>query len=105
MNWIIFEEVSEYIQQHYADITIQQLVDTFHFQEDYFNRLIKAKTGMTYSAYVQKIRLEKAEHLLISSGKSVEEIADIVGYHNKGYFYKIFQERYGMTPAKYRKKG
>ena len=105
MNWIIFEEVSEYIQQHSADITIQQLVDTFHFQEDYFNRLIKAKTGMTYSAYVQKIRLEKAEHLLTTSPKSVEEIADIVGYHNKGYFYKIFQKRYGMTPSQYRKRG
>ncbi|MGN0422359.1 MAG: AraC family transcriptional regulator [Lachnospiraceae bacterium] len=105
MNWIIFEEVSEYIQQHSADITIQQLVDTFHFQEDYFNRLIKAKTGMTYSAYMQKIRLEKAEHLLTTSPKSVEEIADIVGYHNKGYFYKIFQKRYGMTPSQYRKKG
>ena len=60
---------------------------------------------MTYSAYVQKIRLEKAEHLLTTSPKSVEEIADIVGYHNKGYFYKIFQKRYGMTPSQYRKSG
>ncbi|MGN1167541.1 MAG: AraC family transcriptional regulator [Lachnospiraceae bacterium] len=105
MNWIIFEEVSEYIQNNYADITIQNLVNTFHFQEDYFNRLIKSKTGLTYSAYVQKLRLERAEHLLLSSDKSIEEIAAIVGYHNKGYFYKIFQERYKMTPSKYRKTG
>lgn len=103
MNWLIFEEVSEYIRRNFADVTIQQLVDTFHFQEDYFNRLIKNKTGLTYSAYVQKIRLEKAEHLLTRSDKSIDEIADIVGYHNKGYFYKIFQEKNGMTPAKYRR--
>lgn len=103
MNWIIFEEVSKYIQKNYTDITIQNLVDMFHFQEDYFNRLIKNKTGLTYSAYVQQIRLEKAEQLLLSSDKSIEEIAAIVGYHNKGYFYKIFQERYKMTPSKYRK--
>ena len=103
MNWLIFEEVSEYIRRNFADVTIQQLVDTFHFQEDYFNRLIKTKTGLTYSAYVQKIRLEKAEHLLTRSDKSIDEIADIVGYHNKGYFYKIFQEKNGMTPAKYRR--
>lgn len=104
MNWIIFEEIAEYIKRNYADITIQDLVNNFHYQEDYFNRLIKSKTGLTYSAYVQQIRLEKAEQLLTTTSKRVDEIADIVGYHNKGYFYRIFQERYGMTPSKYRKK-
>lgn len=103
MNWLIFEEVSEYIRQHFASVTIQELCDTFHFQEDYFNRLIKSKTGMTYSAYVQKFRLEKAEQLLCTSSKTIEEIAEAVGYHNKGYFYKIFQEQYKMTPSQYRK--
>lgn len=103
MNWIVFEEISEYIQTHYKDITIQELVNVFHFQEDYFNRLIKSKTGLTYSAYLQQIRLEHAEHLLLSSEKSIDEIAENVGYHNKGYFYKIFQEKYGMTPSRYRK--
>lgn len=92
MNWIVFEEISDYIRAHFRDITIQDLVDEFHYQEDYFNRLIKRKTGLTYSAYVQQIRLERAEHLLVSTDKSIEEIADSVGYHNKGYFYKLFQE-------------
>lgn len=103
MNWLVFEEVSEYIRQHYTSVTIQELVDYFHFQEDYFNRLIKNKTGMTYSAYVQNFRLDKAEQLLLTSSKSIEEIAEAVGYHNKGYFYKIFQKRYGVTPSKFRK--
>lgn len=103
MSWIVFEEVSEYIQRNYAHITIQELADTFHFQEDYFNRLIKNNTGLTYSAYVQQIRLERAEQLLTDTQKSVEEISEIVGYHNKGYFYKIFREKYGTTPSRYRK--
>ena len=46
----------------------------FHYQEDYFNRLIKRKTGLTYSAYLQQIRLERAEHLLVSTDKSIEEL-------------------------------
>ncbi len=103
MNWIIFEEISDYIKRHYATITIQDLVRKFHFQEDYFNRIIKSKTGLTYSDFVQQIRLERAEHMLISSGRSVEEISELVGYHNKGYFYKIFKEKYGTTPSRYRK--
>lgn len=103
MNWIVFEEISDYIKDHYATITIQDLVHVFHFQEDYFNRLIKAKTGLTYSSYVQQIRLERAEYLLLHSHASIDEITNMVGYHNKGYFYKIFQEKYGTTPSKYRK--
>lgn len=104
MNWLLFEEVSEYIRQNFTTITIQELSDTFHFQEDYFNRLIKNKTGMTYSAYVQKFRLEKAEQLLRVTSMTIEDITEAVGYHNKGYFYKIFQERFGMTPSQYRKR-
>lgn len=103
MNWILFEEVSRYIQEHSADVTIQDLVDTFHFQEDYFNRLIKNKTGLTYSAYVQQFRLKRAEKLLAETTMSVDEISETIGYHNKGYFYKIFQEKYKMTPARWRK--
>lgn len=103
MNWVIYEEVTNYIKKHYAQVTIQDLADTFHFQEDYFNRLIKNKTGLTYSEYVQQIRLTNAEQLLKSTAFSIEQIADMVGYHNKGYFYKIFKERYGMTPRAMRK--
>lgn len=104
MNWIMFEEITQYIKEHYIDITIQNLVDAFHFQEDYFNRLIKLRTGMTYSEYVQQIRLGRAEQLLVTTNLTIEEISESVGYNNKGYFYKIFQEHYGMTPMKYRKR-
>lgn len=103
MNWIIFEEISDYIRNHYATVTIQKLVSEFHFQEDYFNRLIKSKTGLTYSAYVQQVRLDRAAHMLAVTNKSVDEITEYVGYHNKGFFYRIFRKKYGMTPSQYRK--
>ncbi|MEG2350456.1 MAG: AraC family transcriptional regulator, partial [Hungatella sp.] len=102
MTWVVFEEVTAYIRQHYAKITIRDLATTFHFQEDYFNRLIKLRTGLTYSEYVQHIRLSQAEFLLKTTNQSIEQIADRVGYHNKGYFYKIFKEKYHMTPSRYR---
>ena len=46
MNWIVFEEISDYIRAHFRDITIQDLVDEFHYQEDYFNRLIKRRPDL-----------------------------------------------------------
>ena len=59
---------------------------------------------MTYSEYVQSIRLKKAVQLLVTTEKSIEDIVRIVTLQiNKGYFYKIFVSKYGMTPAIYRK--
>jgi AraC-like DNA-binding protein len=103
MNWMIYEEITGYINKNYTDITIKDLVSRFHFNEDYYNRLLKDKIGMTYSEYVQNIRLNKAQKLLKTTSMTVEEVSNLVGYRNKGYFYHIFIERFGMTPSKYRK--
>jgi len=103
MNWILFEEIISYIKQNYRDITIKQLSRHFHFHEDYFNRMLKSKTGMTYIQYVQNLRLEEAERLLRHTGLTIDEIVSWVGYSNKGYFYKIFMEKNHMTPDKFRK--
>ncbi|BCJ97894.1 AraC family transcriptional regulator [Anaerocolumna chitinilytica] len=104
MKWLIFEEVAKYIGENYRNITVKELATRFHFNEDYFNRLFREKTGGTYLEYLQEVRLKHAHRLLRTTDESVEEIAEQVGYQNKGYFYKIFVDRYGMTPAKVRKK-
>ena len=41
MNWILFEEITDYMENHLTQISITGLSEEFHFQEDYFNRLIK----------------------------------------------------------------
>lgn len=102
MKWLIYEEVTKYMDEHYPYITVKDLVDKFHFNEDYFNRLLKEKAGVTYLEYLQDIRLKHALHLLKNTDLCVDEVAEQVGYQNKGYFYKIFVEKYGVTPAKSR---
>lgn len=102
MNVLIGDEVLRYIRENEAQVTIQELVQKFHYNEDYFNRLLKKREGVTYSAYLQRIRLEKARELLEGSTLGIDEIIERCGYRNKGFFYRIFVEKYGMTPAKLR---
>ena len=102
LNSVLFEAVSSYIRENLDTISIRQLQDVFHYQEDYFNRLIRRMTGQTFSSYVQTRRLEKAAFLLTTTTDSIEEIAARVGYQNRGFFYRIFREKYGKTPAVYR---
>lgn len=103
MNSFVIDEIKEYINKNYKDIKIKDLVNKFHFNEDYFNRILKEKEGITYSEYVQNIRLKKAVNLLINTNLPIQEISQSVGYSNKGYFYKLFSLKYGVTPAMYRK--
>lgn len=103
MNWLIYEEITKYIKANLSDISIKALTQQFHFQEDYFNRLLKSKTGKTYTEFIHDLRLSEAAQLLLETDESVEQIVNRVGYQNKGYFYKIFSDRYQMTPAQYRK--
>lgn len=103
MNWLVYEEITKYIEENYSSITVKELVAKFHFNEDYYNRILKEKTGMTYLEYVQDIRLKNAHRLLKTTSLTVDAIAELVGYQNKGYFYKIFVDKYKITPAKIRK--
>lgn len=104
MQNLMLDEILKYMEDHCADVTIGDLAETFHFQEDYFNRLLRKKTGRTYTACLRRIRLARAEGLLRRTRMSVEEVAEAVGYQNRGFFYRIFREEYGCTPAEYRER-
>lgn len=99
----MFQEVKKYMYNHYQMIRLQDLVDTFHYSGSYFNRLIQAFTGENYSSYLIQIRLEIARDMLEYSSEKIDEIMEQIGYHNKGFFYRAFSEKYGDTPAAYRR--
>jgi YesN/AraC family two-component response regulator len=99
---ILFYEIDRYIRAHIATITIQDLERTFHFNRNYYNQLSKFSTGMTLTQYLQQTRLEVAKKLLLTTNKSVREISQLLGYENRGFFYRIFREETGQTPAEYK---
>lgn len=100
---LLFQEMERYIHDHYATVTISDLEDVFHYNKDYYNRLFKEHTGVTYSEYVKSVKLSFAENLLKTTTLSVEAIMAQVGYQSRAYFHRIFEERNGLTPAKFRK--
>ncbi|HHV11002.1 MAG TPA: helix-turn-helix transcriptional regulator [Clostridiales bacterium] len=100
----LFQEVDSYMKANFADIQMKDLTTQFHYQSNYFNKLIHRFTGMSYSDYLIAIRVNIAKSLLTKSNVSIDDIMESVGYHNKGFFYKVFRNNVGMTPADYRKK-
>lgn len=99
----LFDSVSEFIKSNLQTIDKEALVKEFHYQPNYYNLLIKKHTGKTYSDYLVYLRMERAKYYLTTTDIGVDEIVWMVGYSNKGFFYKKFTEYTGITPSKYRK--
>lgn len=65
-------------------------------------RSLKKYYNTTPSDLVNELRLEYCANLLINSNLSVTDICYNCGYENLSWFYKLFHEKFGVTPSKYR---
>ncbi len=70
---------------------------------NYFKRLFRLKYNTTPHAYVTELRLERALELLSTNLYSITDIANMCGYTDIFYFSRVFKNRYGVPPGKYRK--
>ncbi len=91
-----------YIDNHCDTVTLDSVAETFHFHPSYLSKIVKNNTGLTFTNILQNTRLKQAAVLLQNTRLSVTDIAHQVGYNNITYFYKLFQEKHGITPAEYR---
>jgi YesN/AraC family two-component response regulator len=84
-------------------ITLKEVADIVHLNACYFSVLFKEQTGLVFSEYVTRKRMQKAKKLLLSSDMQIEEISEQVGYQTSKYFIKMFKDIEGVTPSKFRK--
>ena len=68
----------------------------------YFCKLFKRATGLTFTAYVARVRIEKAKTLLLAPNRRVSEIAYEVGFQSLTHFNRVFRQIVGQSPSGYR---
>jgi AraC-like DNA-binding protein len=70
------------------------------------NEILKQEVGLTFNAYLNKLRLTEAARLLCeNSATNVGEAAHLVGYNNVSYFNRLFKSEYGCTPKAFKNLG
>lgn len=69
----------------------------------YFAARFKKETGVTAGDFIARIRIETAKNLLISTDYPIIEISNTLCFASQSYFCRIFREKYGMTPGKFRR--
>lgn len=85
------------------DFSREELMKTVRIPQNKFAGIFKKYTGLSFSKYINKLRLEYAARLLEEHPEySVDAIAEICGISSSSSFYRLFFEEYGMTPKSYR---
>lgn len=98
-----FQNIESYISSHLSEpIDVNSLAKEFKMSRSELYRLFGKYRDAGIAEYIKIKRLKTAASLLRSTKHSITKIADMVGYNNYSYFSKIFHERYGLTPHKYR---
>lgn len=84
-------------------VTVHELASQMSMSERNLNRLFKEHTGIGIAEYRNKIKLQEAEKLLLHSEKTVKEITQALGYQEPAYFNRIWKQKHGVSPGKFRK--
>lgn len=95
----------EYVHKHYAeDITLEHLASQLYISKNYLNQLFKKVTGETFTNYVIRVRIEKANALLLDGSYLIYEVSEMVGYQNVPYFSTLFKKHCGVSPSELMKR-
>lgn len=98
----VMVETMKYVDEHYQNASLYELAKKLHQPHYALSKQIKNTTNYTFKELLQEKRLTKARQLLMESSMPITEIAELVGYDNISYFYRIFKKKFGLTPKKLR---
>ncbi|NCC63437.1 MAG: AraC family transcriptional regulator, partial [Spirochaetia bacterium] len=95
-----------YIRQNYQkDITLESVAASVSLSANYFSKMFNQTMHLSFSSYVNQLRIEKAQQLLLTSGLPLVEISALVGFDDQSYFSKVFKKLTTLTPGEFRKRG
>ena len=93
-----------YISENYSkQITLEEVSCILSVDKAHFCRLFKKAMNVSFTDYLNFVRLNHAEELLRKTDMSVSEIAYEVGILSSSYFAEIFKKFNSITPTQYRK--
>lgn len=99
------KKILSYIHEHFQEkITVEDLLRTANLSRSEVFRCFKQYAGVSPMAYLNDYRLARAADFLAGTEQNVTENCFACGFADTSYFVKLFREKYGIPPLKYRKK-
>ena len=84
------------------NIEVKELAELAYVTKSYLIRMFKKEFGTSPIQYINKKKVEKAQLLLLTTDKSIKDVAYTLGYNDHSYFIRMFRKISGTTPQEYR---
>jgi AraC-like DNA-binding protein len=99
------DRIQDYLyDNYYRKVTLQEIGDREHLSIYYLSHVIKEATGLSYKEFLNFIRVEESEKLLLGSDMKISAISESVGFSAVRYYIKYFIKWFSMDPKVYREK-
>ena len=99
----MIRKVLQQINDHIDKASLQYIADSVSMNPVYLSRYFKEQTGVNFSEYLLKKRMELAGYYLSKTTLSITEISEKVGYSNDKNFSKAFKKYFSIPPSQYRR--
>ncbi len=96
-------DAKEFARQHSGEnVEMRHAARHVHLSANYFCKTFKKTTGITFTQYLSRVRVEKAKVLLANFNKRVSDVAFDSGFESIPHFNRVFKRYAGMSPTQYR---
>jgi AraC-like DNA-binding protein/ligand-binding sensor protein len=93
----------EFIKTHHTeDLSLAAAAQAAHMSTFYFCKQFKKSTGLSFTDYLSRVRIEKAKEQLLKPHARVSEVAFEVGFQSLTHFNRVFRKLNGESPSTYR---
>ncbi len=95
----------QYMEEHFSkDVSREEVARAAGLSSSHFSRLIRLKTGWSFTECLARVRVEHACQSLVHTQASLAEVALACGFGDQSYFSRVFRKQMGETPGDYRKR-
>ncbi len=99
----VITRAKEYIQEHQTEnLRLGHVAKAVNTSTFYFCKMFKKITGINFTDYLSRVRIEKSKNLLLNPNLRVSEIAFEVGFQSLTHFNRVFKKILGQSPTEYR---
>jgi AraC-like DNA-binding protein/ligand-binding sensor protein len=86
------------------DISLTDVAKSVNASTFYFCKMFKKASGINFTEYLSRVRVEKAKNLLLNPNARVSEVAYNVGFQSLTHFNRVFRKLTGYSPTEYRRR-
>lgn len=95
--------IKAYIEKNYnCNISLSEICAELNYSISYMSLKFKKDTGLLFTEYLQKYRVNQSCLLIAGTNKKISEIAEMVGYDDTKFFVSVFKKYMNMTPKDFR---